>query len=475
MKNKNKKIIIFLSLILMFMAIGFASFSQRLNITGSSTSDSIWNVYIKSAEFLPATCLANTSSTFPNCSNNSNITGNASVTSRDVASLTTSLTEPGDIAMYKITVKNDGNVDAIIEKVSAQTKNPSSVIDYYILNDDLVNTNLEKTEVNALEEMFFYVAIKYNSSFSGTLEEEQKTNGLTLELNFVQKNTYSSSSDIVSMGTQSINLVTTGDGLYSDPVESERYVYKGEDPDNYIKLGEELYRIVSIEKDGAIKVMKNDFLTSSILFSSTKRVSEYCFAPVCNIYGNKYSMYDSLGNLISSVPSEQEGSLKELPEDNSSLNEYLNNDFYNSLTEKVKTNIISHFYDVGPLDKVEGQTLGVDSFFEKEYKWKGLIGLISATDYIKASTNDNCNSIYDAYSSPYSCKEGNYLYKNKSYWTLTPRSDFNGEVIWIVYDYGKMGGYYTSEPGIFAYPTFYLNGGVILKGNGKLSSPFEIM
>lgn len=49
------------------------------------------------------------------------------------------------------------------------------------------------------------------------------------------------------------NLTTVGEGLYEDKYEEGRYVYKGENPNNYLKFNDELWRIVSLEKGGTIK------------------------------------------------------------------------------------------------------------------------------------------------------------------------------------------------------------------------------
>lgn len=41
-----------------------------------------------------------------------------------------------------------------------------------------------------------------------------------------------------------------------DTTENNRYIYKGADPNNYIVLSNELYRIISLESDNKIKVIK---------------------------------------------------------------------------------------------------------------------------------------------------------------------------------------------------------------------------
>ena len=62
-------------------------------------------------------------------------------------------------------------------------------------------------------------------------------------------------------------IVTSGDGLYKSSIEPGRLIYKGGNPSNYIWLDEngnntkqdtELYRIVSFETDGTIKVVRKE-------------------------------------------------------------------------------------------------------------------------------------------------------------------------------------------------------------------------
>lgn len=56
------------------------------------------------------------------------------------------------------------------------------------------------------------------------------------------------------------NIVTTGDGLYKDIYDDNRYIYRGASPNNYIKLGNDMYRIIAIESDKTLKVIKNGII-----------------------------------------------------------------------------------------------------------------------------------------------------------------------------------------------------------------------
>ena len=51
---------------------------------------------------------------------------------------------------------------------------------------------------------------------------------------------------------KNVDLVQEYDGLYK---VGDEYIYRGENPNNYVKIGENLYRIVSIDSDGYIKLI----------------------------------------------------------------------------------------------------------------------------------------------------------------------------------------------------------------------------
>ena len=59
---------------------------------------------------------------------------------------------------------------------------------------------------------------------------------------------------------ENTDIVTSGDGLYADEYEEGKYTYKGANPNNYVTFNNEKagWRIVSINSDGTIKIMKDD-------------------------------------------------------------------------------------------------------------------------------------------------------------------------------------------------------------------------
>ena len=55
------------------------------------------------------------------------------------------------------------------------------------------------------------------------------------------------------------NIVTFGSGLYK---VKDGYIYKGNDINNYLEYSGYLFRVLSIDKDGNIKVITDDSLTN---------------------------------------------------------------------------------------------------------------------------------------------------------------------------------------------------------------------
>ena len=104
-RRKNNYIILGLCAVLVLMGIGYAAFSSRLNITGTSNITSNWDVRITNieSELNGATDLE--APTYDN-------------TNGMYASFHTGLSKPGDYALYTITIENRGDIDARIEQIN---------------------------------------------------------------------------------------------------------------------------------------------------------------------------------------------------------------------------------------------------------------------------------------------------------------------------------------------------------------------
>ncbi len=292
------------------------------------------------------------------------------------------------------------------------------------------------------------------------------------------------------------NVVTEGEGLYVDPTIEGRYIYKGGNPNNYIKLGNDLYRIISLEKDGTIKVIKNESIGSKAWDEENVRYStdsnDFCTSEYgCKSWGSKTTTLDSSGNKVTQMPWEVNGTLKNLPEKEASLNTYLNNDWYNTLDKDVQDLIVTKDWNIGPT--AYNQTNLSDSMKEEAaYKWKGKIALMNVTDYVKGSSNNACTSVLayvNKYGYPSTCYKmsntHNYLYAKdwNGKWMISSYSTSIYETA-STYVFSACGGgcgesNYCVGSGSVGYgksvlPAFYLSSNTSLEGSGTLEQPYTI-
>jgi len=413
--NKNN-IIIGLCAVVLLMGIGFAAFSQRLEIGDTTVTNSDWNVYIKSA--VAGTPVGGA-------------TGSAQVVDRASAKLTANLSSPGDSVTYTITVANDGNIDAVLDLITLSASNSDSVIKYSYAGITEDEDLLAQTETS------FTVTIEYDSTKTGTATAEQKQNTLTLDLDYVQKTSGGGSS---SGGTNAATMlaskaVTTGDGLYADTYESGRYVYKGAAPANYITFnGEEAgWRIISVEADGTLKIIRNSSIGDIV--------------------------WDDSNSNVWTRPA--------------TLNTYLNETYKESIDT---TYIQTHDFSVGAV--TYGNTdLAVQITAEKSSTWNGDIGLMSVSDYLRANTNTSECGNFSLNSTNYStCATTNWIavaLKSSFPWTINAYASSSGLVFRVVSD----GSVYTFDAGRYTdvAPALYLKSDITLTGSGSSGEPYEIV
>ncbi len=300
-------------------------------------------------------------------------------------------------------------------------------------------------------------------------------------------------------------VVTSGDGLYKDTTEEGRYIYKGSNPDNYITFNGKLWRIIAIEKDETLKIVRNESL-DNIPFDPgysanvsgvtnensvegtryTNTSTDYCYYNSgiqssyygCNVWGSKSTMLNSSGTNIMKMPREAGSSTTyDLPEKEAYLNTYLNETWYQGLTSESKNIVDIHLWNVGPVKSQNGQTLDMDLQQESIYKWRGKVGLLNVTDYVKANTNKElCGNVYaNSYSvgNYETCKTTNWLFNNSTYWVMTPFSDLSVLSSWFIYSPG-----YTNVSYVCyareVRPVLFIKSNIFLKGSGTFNNPYVI-
>ena len=195
-------------------------------------------------------------------------------------------------------------------------------------------------------------------------------------------------------------------------------------------------RIISVNtSDNTIKIMRNGVL-SDRMYDNTRTTGGYCNYSYCNIWGSSSTLFDINLSPITELAREVNGTKYALPSEEADLNEYLNTTYYNGLNATARSMVKQDaVYKVGVLKNQSGQTTSTDVSQVKAAKWKGKVGLIDATEYVRASTNSNCTGAY-AYYTTTSCYNNssshNWMYLNDTWWTMSPLSSNYSSSVWRV-------------------------------------------
>ena len=161
--HKSSLILILLAVVFV-MAVGYSAFVQSLNITGTATIDSTWDVHIENIEV----------------ANEINQGKNVSATVGDdklSADFKATLIIPSSAVTYNITVKNSGTVDAKLNSLIFDNSLNDAIKYTYsnIAQNDVIESNQTQT---------FSVTVSFNDQY--TTDPKEKTGSLKMILGYVQ-------------------------------------------------------------------------------------------------------------------------------------------------------------------------------------------------------------------------------------------------------------------------------------------------
>lgn len=228
---------------------------------------------------------------------------------------------------------------------------------------------------------------------------------------------------------QSKGTVTTGDGLYQLNGE---LVFRGEKPNNYIKLSGKMYRIVKIVDNKALLIY--DEKTETFVWD--------------NRYNIERQFNDGINDYEVSRIYETVTSFDQIKEEDQNL--------LAKQTLYIGKRGIDDLYNDGSIEKA-------NIIQNQKY------GLLPLYDYINASIDENCISAKTR-----SCSNYNYLNKyNHSWWTIT--ADINSTYkVYRVADNGSINLISASTNG-YLRPTVLLESDVLYaSGDGSFEKPYIV-
>ena len=416
--RKQKNIVLgSLGAIILLMAIGYAAFSTQLNINGTSNISSNWDIRI--TNITSSLHGGATNATEPTYDNENGLT----------ASFSTNLVSPGDYAEYTVTVRNNGDIDATLTDIEiSDSSNPAIIFE---------TSGLEEGD-NLLKQTEDELVVKVSYSDSVTSQPETTTSNIEVTLTYEQATGGSvPEENTVDMGGQEISVVTEGDGLYADTYEEGRYIYKGANPNNYITFSGETWRIISVESDNTIKIMRNEGI-GSMAWDDTN--SNNWVRPA-------------------------------------TLNIYLNGEYLEGLSDADK--VVAHNFGVGAVT-YGNNDLADQINDENGTTWNSKVGLITASEYLRANTNTaQCETFSLNNDNRETCLTTNWMYGAVSsggyMWTISPHASSSNSVFYVYGNPipGNLGSISARSSSGVA-PVLYLSSDITLQGEGTSSNPYVI-
>ena len=406
-RTQRNYIIVGLCMILVIMGVGYAAFQSQLKITGTSNITSNWSVKITDIQ-------SKVVSGIP-----SNI---SEPTHTDTtATFKTKLVLPNDTMQYDITVSNEGDIDAKLDKITVpESTNPAIGFE--------VTGIREGALLKAGNTALLTVIVKYNDV---TEQPDNLTADFTVTLDYSQApNGYVDPTLPITIGGQEVEIVESEDGLYEDEYESGRLIYRGQNPNNYIMFNDELWRIIAKEVDGTYKIIRNEVLPGRAFDEANYRSTvnnTYCIDSA-----NGCGVYAAVDGTFSSPSGSQTGTVTE----DSSIKIYLNEDYYvNSINSTAK--------NIGAVERLnqsgdENDSIEKNITGEKMYTWTGNVGLANVSDILRASINPLCTSATTSWKGTNDCNSNYLLDKGTAstlyYWTINAYSLESGGNSFLVWD-----------------------------------------
>ena len=460
--RQRNYIILGLCSILLVMAAGYAAFRTQLNINGTSNITSEFKVLITDIQ---SSVLAGEATDAEEPSH-----------TETTATFKTNLVSPGDSMQYDITVENQGDIDAVLESIDVNTSDNEAIL--------FETTGIKRGDKLLPDESdILTVIVTYNPEITDQPSNLNAT--VTVTLNYVQDDgSILPEPEGPSIGGISVPTVESGDGLYADEYEPGRYIYRGQDPDNYITFNNETWRIISKEADGTYKIIRNDVLANRAFDEANHRSTDnnsYCTSPQ---YG--CGVYAAVEGEFSSPSGSQKGTVTE----DSSIKIYLNEDYYvNNINSTAKDQMTSHSFNIGAVENLNQSGAEADSIEkniagEKMYTWTGNVGLANVSDILRASTNPLCTSATTSYDGNNECNSNYLLDKGSAsslyYWTINVYSSGSGGASngawrgsaysWYAHVNYNGACYSNGAP----RPVVFLKSDTTLSGSGTESDPFVI-
>lgn len=328
------------------------------------------------------------------------------------------------------------------DQMELELKN--AAIKYYQVQDALLPANEgEKSEVDAAtlssdeyKLMKPLSKMRKNTQCSGTVVV-QKINNEYIYTPYLDCGNSYKTKELFNAVKDENKTVTSGNGLYEMNGE---LVFRGDNINNYVKLSKGLFRIIKITSENKILLIPE--------------FEEYYY----NTWDDRYNT--ELG-YSAGINDYRLSRIKDTLLDiyNGNISKFI------LLDETDKQKLTTYSLCVGKRGKKETNNTSEVECADKIDNQ--MIGLLTASDYMNASTDANCTTTTSK-----SCQNYNYLkVKDSNYWLITATNE-NTAIVYYINNEGYVAESNASSLSMIR-PTIMLNNNVMIKGGkGTESDPF---
>lgn len=289
--------------------------------------------------------------------------------------------------------------------------------------------------------------------------------------------------EILDTRDPDINLVEVEN--YKDTIiskENGKSIFKGKDPMNYLNFGNACFRILSYGDEG-IKIIYDGAADAS------SNPCAHAYKGSIGLLGYKGVIdemsFGSTGDWFSSnIKNYFESSLNDTTiRDDSEI--VLGNPNFGIITlnKLEKQAIIKGKFNAGDIDEVTTKGNGTIEQIEASektlrkdstsYEYNGYIGLITVSEYLKASSNTDCKT-YAPFGSGVEnnnpCNDNNYLNKVYGYWTMNRIGENLNNIHYVPFK----SYYYSSDTVFYVRPVMFLKNDSLFYGTGTFFDPYRL-
>ena len=335
-------------------------------------------------------------------------------------------------------------------------------------------------------------------------------------LSYVKANADSSSNDVYTVpGISSDSCTYT---LAYDGTSDNNLRYVGANPCNYVKVDNEIWRIIGLmnniddgtgKKETRIKLIRGESIgtyswdTSDSSINNGYGVNEWSQADLMKLLNPGYESESIGGSLYYNSISgncyaDKNNSTIACDFTNSGLKTNLKSligdtlwstgtNGTNSYTSS-RNGLVSHFYSYERSSNT-GKRCSSGTYcndtVERTTTWTGKVGLMYPSDYGYATSGGSTSNrtsclnkvVYNWNSSSYSdCKNNDWLYNSSDFqWTLSPYANSSFAYgVFRVFSIGNVGYHYALSAGLVRPSVYLISKTSILSGEGTLENPYQI-